>query len=39
MPSNSALDDVFEYLEMAGKLEAKDRIEAATKACDFVMAM
>ena len=32
MSSTPALDDVFEYLEMAGKLEVKDRIEAATKA-------
>lgn len=36
MPSTPALDDVFEYLEMAGKLEAKDRIEAATKVYYFV---
>ena len=32
MSSTPALDDVFEYLKMAGKLEVKDRIEAATKA-------
>jgi len=29
--SSAALDDVFEFLDIAGKMEEKDRIEAATK--------
>jgi len=33
MSSSSALDDVFAFLDIATKLQEKDRIESATKVC------